>query len=69
MRKQKYMEGMAGGHRSKKDYRLVVLQSGKAVHEERAITSFQAKALAFWWNAVTPFGVQICRNKVRRPRR
>ena len=69
MRKQKYMEGMAGGHRSKKDYRLLVLQAGKVIYEERTITSFQAKALAYWWNATTAFGVQICRNKVRRLRR
>ena len=66
MRNQKYTEGMSGGHRSKKDYRLIVLQAGQVVYEEKPITTFQAKALAYWWNSTTPYGVQICRYKVRR---
>ncbi len=70
MKKQKYiLEGMAGGHRSKKDYRLLVLQAGKVVYEERSITTFQAKALAYWWNSTTAYGVQICKNKMKRFRR
>ena len=63
MRNQKYTEGMSGGHRSKKDYHLLVLQAGTIIYEEKPITTFQAKALAFWWNAITPYGVQICRYK------
>jgi len=66
MRNQKYVEGMSGGHRSKKDYRLVVLQAGKVIHEEKPITTFQARALAYWWNSTTAYGVQICKHKMKR---
>ena len=64
MRKTKLIQGMAGGHRSKKDYQLLILKAGKVVHQEKPITTFQAKALAYWWNSSTPFGVKICRYKV-----
>lgn len=65
MRKHRTLKGMAGGHRSKKDYQLLILKGGKIIYEIKPITTIQAKALAFWWNSKTAYGVKICRYKVR----